>query len=387
MQYVFGKVQGRSAGRQSNGPRAPTAGSRILVVGVGGAGCAAVEWVREDCPEAATLAVNTDRISLEFHHSDTKVLLGERVFHGRGALGHADAAERAAREAREDLAPRLQGFDVVTILTSLGGGTGAGVAHVVAEQARAAGAAVVAVVTVPFRAERSRRARAMRALAPLRRHAHTTILIDSEALLPVAGHLPINQALGLLDYFMAEVPRCLVRVEAEARELVLDGGLGTITYHEWGTGEAGEAEPLEPLVMVQGTSSPGKIALLRVDAHAGHGHRAANRLAARVADAVSARHVPGEVRVTVRHDASIPHGGRALALLTGLEGLPEAEPLSLEVTLEPTRVEAAAVAPPAAVAPQLREASPQAPGARAKADPNAQGPEGAPAHPAAPRTH
>lgn len=349
------------------------------MVGVGGAGCAAVEWVREDCPGAATLAVNTDKISLEFHDSDTKVLLGERVFHGRGALGHADAAERAAREAREELAPRLEGFEVVTILTSLGGGTGAGVAHVVAELARAAGAAVVAVVTVPFHAERSRRARAMKALAPLRRHAHTTIMIDSEALLPVAGHLPIDQALGLLDYFMAEVPRSLVRVEAEARELVLDGGLGTITYHEWA---AEDAQAPEPLVMLQGATSAGRLTLLRVDAHAGHGHPAANRLAARVAEAVSAEHVPGHVRVTVRHDAAIPHGGRALALLTGMEHRLEAEPQAPEVTLEPTSVQ------PAAVAPPVQKAEPAAAPAAAPPPSAAGGAHAAPEpHPAAPRTH
>jgi cell division protein FtsZ len=319
-----------------------------MVVGVGGAGCAAVEWVHEDCPEAATLAVNTDRISLEFHKSDTKVLLGEGVFHGRGSLGHAEAAEHAARQAAADLAPRLAGFDVVTILTSLGGGTGAGVAQVIAAQARDAGAAVVAVVTVPFRAERSRRARALSALGALRKHAHTTVVIDSEALIPVAGHLPINQALALLDYFMAEVPRSLVRVEAEARELVLAGGLGTLSYHEWASEESTDPAPL---VLMEGAGAPGHLALLRVDAHAGTSHHEANRLAERLARAVSARHVPGEVRVSVRHDPAFAKGGRALAIVTGIQQLRGEESTSVEVTLQPTRATPAPMAPTATAAP------------------------------------
>jgi len=366
MQYVIGKVQGRTFGRHSE--RGPTraGASRILVVGVGGAGCAAVEWVREDCPEAATLAVNTDRISLEFHHCDTKVLLGEPVFHGRGALGHAEAAERAAREAQADLAPRLAGFDIVAILTSLGGGTGAGVAPVLAAQARAAGAAVVAVVTVPFRAERSRRARALRALHRLREHAHTTILIDSEALLPVAGHLPVNQALALLDYFMAEVPRSLVRVEAEARSLVLTGGLGTLSYQEWA---ADGAEAPAPLVMLADVGLSGTLSLVQVDAHAGHGPHAASRLAERMAHDLAALHDPAAVRISVRHDPALADGGRAIALVTGIREPPAADAPPPQVTITPARAVPAAAAPvvEGAVAPPRPERGAPEAGAAARA--------------------
>jgi len=164
---------------------------RVLVVGVGSAGVAALEWVFEDTPDASTLAVNTDRISLEIHRSEVKMLIGQKFFHGRGALGHAEAAARAARAAQADIADFVKGFDIVAVLTALGGGTGSGAAPVIAAVARAQGAVVVAVAVLPFKAERTRRQRALEAFGLLRKEAHTTILLDSEALLPVAGDLPV----------------------------------------------------------------------------------------------------------------------------------------------------------------------------------------------------
>ncbi len=211
------------------------------------------------------------------------------------------------------------------------------------------------MVTVPFRAERSRRARALKALGLLRERAHTTILIDSEALLPVAGHLPINQALAMLDYFMAEVPRSLVRVEHKARPLVLAGGLGTLSYHEW---EAGESESPRPLVMMAHAGAPATLSLLHVDAHSGHGPQAADRLAARMAKALSAKHDPHSVHVTVRHDPEMAQGGRALALLTGIESFEGHEPAAPDVTLQPTSIFAAVTAPPVPEAPSAADADP-----------------------------
>ena len=327
---------------------------KLLVVGVGSAGCAAAEWVYEETPDAATLTVNTDRLSLELHKSETKLLLGERIFHGHGAQGHADAAKRAARDANRELTELLKGFDIVAILAGLGGGTGTGAAAVVAAVAREQGAAVVAVVAIPMRVERSRRERALGALAELRRESHTTILLDNEALLPIAGHLPMALALGVMDSFMAEVPRALARqcqlaedrelAQREARELVLEGGLGTLVYGEWGD-NAHSARAQHALVEPAGGSPNG--ALIHIVSADGHAPPGTERVLGMITERLKSGSPPtARVRLSVAHDPAITSGGNLVSVVTGIADPHVKAGEAPSVLIEPTRVVAGPLAPP-----------------------------------------
>lgn len=349
MEHLISKIAarvGRRPSENASADRERARTRRLLVVGVGSAGCAAAEWTFEDTPGAATVTVNTDRISLEIHKSETKVLLGERIFQGHGAQGHADAAGRAAREASNELAELMKGFDIVAVLTALGGGTGTGAAPVVAAVAREGGAAVVAVAVLPLRAERARRERAVAALRALKREAHTTILLDTEALLPIAGHLPVATALGVMDYFMAEVPRALVRAvelneareeaQREARNLVLTGGLGTLVYGEW-RGAEGPAHAQHALLEPSG-GAPNCV-LIHMESHDGRPPLGHERVLGEIAARLGSDLPPADrVRLSVSRDASIDAGGSLVSLVTGISDPCIAARDAPGVSLEPARV-------------------------------------------------
>src|SRR5690349_19961835 len=104
MEHLIARVAARAGRKPAENARAEAARAgarRILVVGVGSAGCSAAEWVFEETPEVSTVTVNTDRLSLEIHKSETKLLLGPKIFRGRGAAGLIDAAKRAPNETRD----------------------------------------------------------------------------------------------------------------------------------------------------------------------------------------------------------------------------------------------------------------------------------------------
>ncbi len=361
MEHLISKVvarAGRTRTETSEKGRRKATARRLLAVGVGSGGCAAAQWVFEDTPEASTLSLNTDRVSLELHKCERQMLLGERIFGGKSAQGHAEAARRAARESEEALGDLLEGFDIVVVMAALGGGTGTGVAPVVAAKARAKGAAVVIVAALPLRAERRRRERALAALPELKREAHTTILLDSEALLPIAGHLPMATALGVMDYFMAEVPRALVRAvelaeerevaERQARELVLGGGLGTLVYGEWAHDGA---LPQAQHALVEAAGGSPNAALVHFHSSDGRApvgfHLVVGEIARRLK---SKQPPPHNVRFTVARDPAILAGGYLVSVVTGIADPCTGSRDPPGVVIEPSR----AVAPPSPV--EAREA-------------------------------
>jgi cell division protein FtsZ len=369
MEHLIARVAARAGRKRAEnvGAKAARASARrILVVGVGSAGCSAAEWVFEETPEVATVTVNTDRLSLEIHKSETKVLLGARMFRGHGAQGHIDAARRAARETEDQIIELVKGFDIVVVLTALGGGTGTGATPVVAAAARAQGAAVVVVAALPMRAERSRRERALAALPDLKREAHTTILLDNEALLPIAGHLPVGTALGVMDYFMAEVPRALVRsvelsdtrevAQAEARALVLAGGIGTVVYGEW---QAEGDSPRAQHALVEPAGGSPNFALIHISSGDGRPPLGAENVLRQIAARLKSERLPTEcVRISVAADPAIQCGGSLVSVVTGIADPCAGRTEAPAVTLEPTRVVGAPAAPPAREVESATEPAP-----------------------------
>jgi cell division protein FtsZ len=99
--------------------------------------------------EAEYLAVNTDRCVLEPCLAGRKILIGEQRFQGRGgAQLHVIMEESAA--AVEAIRQACAGRASVIIVAGLGGGTGTGIAPVVARIAQRQGCKTAAVVTKPM---------------------------------------------------------------------------------------------------------------------------------------------------------------------------------------------------------------------------------------------
>ena len=116
-------------------------GASIKVVGVGGAGCNALDrMVQCGVSGVQLIAMNTDQQSLSQSASHVKIPLGPMSMRGLGAGGNAERGAVAAEESRDEILANLQGADMVFITAGMGGGTGTGAAPVVASCAREIGA-------------------------------------------------------------------------------------------------------------------------------------------------------------------------------------------------------------------------------------------------------
>jgi len=125
--------------------------AKIKVVGVGGAGCNAVNRMIEGgLTGVEFICMNTDRQALENARAEHKVQLGEQLTKGLGAGGSPDVGRMAADESRPEIGRAVDGAEMVFIAAGMGGGTGTGASPIVAETSRESGALTVAVVTRPF---------------------------------------------------------------------------------------------------------------------------------------------------------------------------------------------------------------------------------------------
>ena len=99
----------------------------IRVVGVGGAGCNAVNrMIEAGLRGVEFVAINTDRQALEVSEADVRIPVGMELTRGLGTGGDLALGEQALRESEEQVRRTLRGSDLVFIAAGEGGGTGTG---------------------------------------------------------------------------------------------------------------------------------------------------------------------------------------------------------------------------------------------------------------------
>ena len=176
----------------------PTGNAVIKVIGVGGAGCNAVNTMIEGGLEGVEFVVaNTDKQALTQTMADTAIQIGESRTMGLGAGSDPNVGREAAQESQSILAEHIKGANMVFVTAGMGGGTGTGAAPVIAKIAKDLGILTVAVVTKPFKFEGKKRKRlAEEGLNSLRNCVDTLITIPNERLLQVA-----NENLTLIEAF------------------------------------------------------------------------------------------------------------------------------------------------------------------------------------------
>ncbi len=100
--------------------------AQIKVVGVGGAGCNAVNrMVQYGLQGVEFIAVNTDKQALALNKGDVKIQIGEKLTKGLGAGADPEIGRKAADESRDMIVESLKGADMVFITAGMGGGRGA----------------------------------------------------------------------------------------------------------------------------------------------------------------------------------------------------------------------------------------------------------------------
>jgi cell division protein FtsZ len=173
-------------------------GASIKVIGVGGAGCNAVNtMIGASLANIDFLVANTDQQALENSRSPKKLQIGQTLTKGLGAGANPEVGKHAAREDIETIKRNLENADMVFIAAGMGGGTGTGAAPVIAEAAKSLGALTVGVVTKPFTFEGRQRARQAEAgLCELEKHVDSLIVIPNQKLFSLAA-----KKTSLLDGF------------------------------------------------------------------------------------------------------------------------------------------------------------------------------------------
>ncbi|MDR3126094.1 MAG: cell division protein FtsZ [Rickettsiales bacterium] len=132
---------------------------RITVLGLGGAGCNAVNsMVSAGISGADFIAANTDMQSMKLSKAQRKIQLGRNTTKGLGSGSKPEIGRAAAEESAQEIAAAIEGSQMLFLVAGLGGGTGSGALPVVAELARAKGILTAAIVTTPFDFEGEKRA-------------------------------------------------------------------------------------------------------------------------------------------------------------------------------------------------------------------------------------
>ncbi len=171
---------------------------RIKVIGVGGAGCNAINtMITSGLARVDFIAANTDLQALDRSRASYKVQLGPERTRGLGAGAKPEVGKDSALESKDQIRECLEGADMVFVTAGMGGGTGTGAAPIVASIARELGILTVGVVTKPFTYEGHRRMiHADEGIRDLRRHVDTLLIIPNQRLLGI-----VDKATPLLEAF------------------------------------------------------------------------------------------------------------------------------------------------------------------------------------------
>jgi cell division protein FtsZ len=210
---------------------------RILVLGVGGAGCNAVDRIAMDGLRPATaaenqsggsvphlVAINTDSQALSMSLCNEKFQLGIKTTFGLGAGGDPGVGRKAAMEDRDRIAELVKGTDLVFIAAGLGGGTGTGASPFIAQMAKQAGALTLGFVTLPFEFEGDRRRdQAGAGLEELKRVADAVVCVPNDKLFGLAGErASVLDAFRVADDLLADGVRGIWRMLTKPGLINLD---------------------------------------------------------------------------------------------------------------------------------------------------------------------
>ena len=174
----------------------------IKVVGVGGAGCNAVNTMIEaGLSRVEFVVANTDLQALARSQAPYKIQLGPERTRGLGAGAKPDVGKESALESEHQIREALEGADMVFVTAGMGGGTGTGGAPVAAKIAKELGILTVGVVTKPFQYEGNRRASfAEEGIRELKKHVDSLLIIPNQKLLGMVDKsTPLVEAFKIAD--------------------------------------------------------------------------------------------------------------------------------------------------------------------------------------------
>ena len=190
----------------------PTSDAIIKVLGVGGGGCNAVNYMyRKNIQGCSFVVCNTDAQALGRSEVPTKIQMGR----GLGAGTNPTKGRNAAIESQDEIALKVldENTKMLFITAGMGGGTGTGATPVIAKLAKDKGILTVAVVTLPFRNEgREVLSRAVDGIHELEKNVDSLIIINNEKLYEFFGDHLIQDAFPKADEVLATAVKGIIEI-------------------------------------------------------------------------------------------------------------------------------------------------------------------------------
>ena len=190
----------------------PETDSLIKVIGVGGGGCNAVNYMYKQKIEGCTFVVcNTDSQALNKCEVPVKIQLGT----GLGAGCNPTEGRNAALNSQDVIAEKVltDKTEMLFITAGMGGGTGTGAAPVIAAMARKKGILTVGVVTLPFKSQGyETRLKAIDGINELEKNVDSLLIIDNEKVLTVYGDLLLHEAFPKADEVLATAVKGITEI-------------------------------------------------------------------------------------------------------------------------------------------------------------------------------
>lgn len=221
----------------------------IKVIGVGGGGCNAVNYMyQQDIPLINFVVCNTDEQALEHSQVPNRLLLGQDVTNGRGAGNKPEVGRECAESSIEDIRALFDDdTEMVFITAGMGGGTGTGASPVVAREAKEAGILTIGIVTVPFMFEGKKKiVKALAGAEEMKKYVDALLIINNENIIELYPDFNFFNAFGKADDTLANAARsiseiisdpCYVNVDFEDVKTTLKDSGSAIIATAVGEGE------------------------------------------------------------------------------------------------------------------------------------------------------
>lgn len=194
--------------------------SIIKVIGVGGGGCNAVNYMYNLKVHGCCFIVcNTDAQALNKCDVPLKIQLGA----GLGAGCDPTKGRNAAIESEEKITRLLDNNTKMVFITAgMGGGTGTGASPVIANMAKTRGILTVGVVTIPFKNEGADKyAKAMDGINELEKNVDSLLLINNEKLYDF-GTMLSHEAFPKSDEVLATAVKGITEIISKSGYINVD---------------------------------------------------------------------------------------------------------------------------------------------------------------------
>ena len=161
----------------------------LTVMGVGGAGCNAVNnMIQSNLNNVDFIVANTDAQALENSLCYNRIQLGLEKTKGLGAGADPAIGKDAAEESIDLISEELRNTNMLFLTAGLGGGTGTGALPVISSIAKKLGIVTVAIVSTPFNFEGTKRMNlALQGLEEVKKNVDTLLIIPNQNLFKISN--------------------------------------------------------------------------------------------------------------------------------------------------------------------------------------------------------